>query len=169
MKQHTELILSTGTSGFSMPLCYLSMSLLKEMCVCVCLPTCTHTRPRERTRKKLKLDWDSWEVIFFLNHHREELTACAVHPSGTECLGIRGDPGTQWKGIIGSRQAVLVSKARGLKEGLTEARISHLSQLSCIIQILLSQNGRLNKNQNLPPWYFVDFNFFQIFGGIESY
>lgn len=151
-----------------MPLCYLSMSLLKEMCVCVCPHAHTHAQGREPV-KKLKLDWDLWEVVFFLNHHREELTASVCIPVGLSAWEFRGDPGTQWKGIIGSRQAVLVSKARGLKEGLTEARISHLSQLSYIIQILLSHDGRLNKNQNLPPWYFVDFNFFQIFGGIESY
>ena len=58
MKQHTELILSTGTSGFSMPLCYLSMSLLKEMCVCVCVCVFAHMHthtPKGENQEKVKI------------------------------------------------------------------------------------------------------------------
>lgn len=97
MKQHTGLILSTGTSRI------LQTSLLPQhesLERSVCVPTCTcththtpsHTHAQGRTRKKLKFDWDLWEAIFFLNHYREELTVSVVHPSGTECLGIQRGP-----------------------------------------------------------------------------
>lgn len=51
-----------------------------------------HVHAMERTGEELKLDWNLWEVMFFLNHRGEGLTVSVVHPHGTGCLGIQSGP-----------------------------------------------------------------------------